>query len=59
VQGTTFLQSAETVPYEFLSELYGNENGFYYGVLHFTNGKWDAINRGDRVTKSIPDEKID
>jgi len=31
VQGTAFLQNAETVPYEFLIELYGIENGFYYG----------------------------
>jgi len=53
VQGATSLQSAETVPYEFLSELYGNEIGFYHGIPHSTNGKWDRISRGARVTKSI------
>jgi len=30
MQGATFLQNAENVPYEFLSELYGNKNGFYH-----------------------------
>jgi len=54
VQGATFLQNAETVPYEFLSELYWIESGFYRGAPHSTSGKWDAINRGARFTKSIP-----
>ena len=53
MQGATFLQNAETVPYEFLSELYGIENGFYCGAPHSTCGKWDAINRGARFTQSI------
>jgi len=54
VQGATFLQNSETVPYELLSELYWIENGFYCGSLHSTTGKWDATNRGARFTKSIP-----
>jgi len=58
VQGATFLQNAETVPYEFLSELYGVENGFYHGSPHSTTGKWDATNQGARFTKSIPCEEI-
>jgi len=58
VHGATFLRNAETVPYEFLSELYGIENGFYRGTPHSIAGKWDAINRGARLTKSIPGEEI-
>jgi len=42
------------MPYEFLSELRGNENRLYHGAPHSTSGKWDAINRGARLTKSIP-----
>ena len=53
VQGATFLQNAETVPYEFLSELYEIENGFYCGAPHSTCGKWDAVNRGARFTQRI------
>ena len=53
MQGATFLQNAETVPFEFLVELYGIENGFYYGAPPSTCGKWDVINRGARFTQSI------
>jgi len=31
-----------------------NWNGFYRGAPHSTSGKWDAINRGPRFTKTIP-----
>jgi len=34
VQGATFLPNAKTVPYEFLCELYGIENGFYCYAPH-------------------------
>jgi len=57
VPGATFLQNAETVPYECLSELYGIEIRFYCGAPHSTSGKRDAINRGARFTKSIPGEE--
>jgi len=58
VQGATFLQNAEIVPYEFLSKLHVNENGFYHGARHSTSGKWNEINKGDRLTKASPDEEI-
>jgi len=54
VRGATFLQNAEIVPYEFLIELCGNENGFSYGAPHSSSGKWNAINRGACFTESIP-----
>jgi len=57
VQGAIFIQNSETVHYEFLSKLYGNENGFYRGAPHSTSGKWDAIKRGARFTKSIPRQR--
>jgi len=59
VQGVTFLQKAETVPYEFWSELYGTENEFYDGAPHSTSGKRDAINRGARLPKATPGEEIE
>jgi len=59
VQSATFLQNAETVPYKFLSELYGKENGFDHGATHSTSVKWYAINREARFTKSIPGEEIE
>jgi len=57
VQGATFLQNFKTMPYVFLSELFGNENGFYHGAPHSSYGKWDTINRGARFTKSIPQRR--
>jgi len=59
VQSATFLQNAKTVPYKFLSEIYGKENGFYHGTAYSTSLKWDAINRRAHFTKSIPGEEIE
>jgi len=53
VQSETFLQNAEIVTYVFLRELYDNENGLYHVAPYSTSGKWDAIKRGARFTKSI------
>jgi len=59
VQGATFFQNIETVPYEFLSELYKNENGFHHGAPYSTIGKWDATNREARFTKESPGDEIE